>query len=373
MLDNIKNSKRIVFKFGTNVLRDDLGDMAYDRIENFILDIANLSKDDKEIIIVTSGAVGLGAKKLGLDKKERSLVERQACASVGQPYIMRMWEKGFQKYGIGVAQILLTEEDFSDRKRYLSLRNTLFELLEHKIIPIINQNDVVCTSELEHIFSDNDKLSALVASKLDADLLIIVSDIDGLFDKNPKEYDDAKLINVVEDLTPDIEELASGASKGGTGGMITKLEGAKVVVNSGASAIIMNGKREGIIGKIFLGKCDTCTLFLPKKNLSGKKRWIAYATSTKGEIKINDGAKEALVQGQKSLLPVGVINVSGDFISGDVICIKDEKNLEIAKGIVNYSSSDIKKIMGIRSDKIEQILGLNKSDDIISKDNLVLL
>ncbi len=374
MFNNIKNAKRVVFKFGTNILRDLSGDMDYKRVESFIENLSELIKQGKEVIIVTSGAVGIGANKLGIDQTKYSLFEKQACASVGQPYVMRMWEKGFQSYNIQVAQVLLTEDDFAVRRRYLSLRNTLFKLLEHNIVPIINQNDAVCTSEIEHVcFSDNDKLSALVASKLDADLLVTVSDIDGLFDKNPKEFKDAKLIREVDEITQDIEKLASGATLGGRGGMITKLQGAKVVTNSGAYAIIINGKKENIIKDTFNGKNNVYTIFAPTQNLSSKKRWIAYATNVMGSLTINKGAKDALIIRQTSLLPVGVVKCDGDFAANDAISIFDEDNNEIARGISNYDAQDIKKIMGIRSDKIEQILGQKISDDIISKDNLVLL
>ena len=238
----IENSKRIVFKFGTNILRNEQGDISLSHLYSFIEDISYLYKQGKEILVVTSGAVGLGAKKLGIDTTTSTTL-KQAAASVGQPLLMGIWQDGFEKYGITTAQILLTEEDFSNRKKYLSLRLTLSKLLENKVIPIINQNDAVSPSELEHVcFSDNDKLSSIVASKLDADLLVMVSDIDGLFDKNPKEFKDAQLIRKVEKVTPKIEKLATGASLGGRGGMITKLNAAKVVTSSGLYAKIVNGK-----------------------------------------------------------------------------------------------------------------------------------
>ena len=243
--------KRIVFKFGTNILKNEDGDICLSRLYSFIEDIAKLYKEGKEVLIVTSGAVGLGVKKLGL-KTPETTVDKQAAASIGQPMLIEIWQDGFDRFGINISQILLIEDDFSVRKRYLSLRSTLSRLLEAGIIPVINQNDVILPSELEHVsFSDNDKLSALVASKLDADLLVMVSDIDGLFDKNPKEYDDAKLIPVVNKVTPKIEKLATGASLGGRGGMITKLNAAKVVANSGAMAMIVNGLTPNIIRKIF--------------------------------------------------------------------------------------------------------------------------
>jgi len=240
------------------------------------------------------------------------------------------------------------------------------------VIPIINQNDAVSPSELEHAsFSDNDKLSSLVASKLDADLLVMVSDIDGLFDKNPKMYDDAKLISRVEKITPGIEKLATGASLGGRGGMITKLTAAKVVTTSGIYAKIVNGTVPGIIQKIFDENIGTT--FLPVDNLSHKKRWIAYATNIMGKIKVNDGAKIAIVQNQKSLLSIGIVELEGDFRRGEIVSIVDDSGFEFARGITNYDSSDIEKIKGEHSDKIETILGYKFDDDVIEKDNLVLI
>lgn len=368
----IKDANRIVFKFGTNILRNDNGEISLTRLYSFIEDIATLRKSGKEVLVVTSGAVGLGAKKLNVDTSQ-STVLKQAAASVGQQILMSIWQDGFEKYGICVAQILLTEEDFSNRKKYLSLRNTLSKLLELGIIPIINQNDAVSPSELEHVcFSDNDKLSAIVASKLDADLLVMVSDIDGLFDKNPKEYPDAKKIDVVEKVTSKIEKLASGASLGGRGGMITKLSAAKVVTSSGLYAMIVNGRKPQIIKKIFEEE-NVGTLFLPTKVLSHKKRWIAYATNIMGEITVNSGAKTALIEKQKSLLAVGIVDVKGDFKAGEIISIYDENGLEFARAVVNYNSDECKKIMGAHSDEIEQILGYKLDDDVVIKDNLVLL
>lgn len=374
----IENSKRIIFKFGTNILRDEKGEVAKERIQSFIDDMCALIKQGKEVLVVTSGAVGLGAKKLSKTALgKNSLFDKQAYAAVGQPHLMRIWEEGFEKHSVVVAQVLLSEDDFSNRKKYLHLRNTLSKLSEHGVVPIINQNDAVTSLALDDVvacFSDNDKLSALVASKLDADLLVIVSDINGLYDKNPKEYPDAKHIAVVEKVTEKIEKLATGATKGGTGGMITKLQAAKIANNSGAMAAIISGKIDHVIQKTFANDPNTpSTIFLPGKTLSGKKRWIAYATNLMGKITVDKRAKEALVANHKSLLAIGVTQVEGEFSRGDVVSICDEKGLEFAHGIVNYDADEFRKIMGEHSDKIEAILGYKVSDDIITKDNLVLL
>ncbi len=376
---NIKNCKRVVFKFGTNVLRNEDKDISLSRIYSFIEDISKLHKAGLEVIIVTSGAVGLGAKKLNVDSSE-SLSLKQACAAIGQSQLMCIYEDGFGKYSINTAQILLTEDDFNNRVKYLSLNNVLNTLLDLKVIPIINQNDTVSTSELEEAgnplygvsFSDNDKLSALVASKLDADLLIILSDINGLYDDNPKENPNAKLISEVKELTSEIENYAKTASNGGRGGMITKLQAAKVVTHSGGFVIIANGKEPQVLRRIFKGE-KLGTTFYPVEQLSQKRRWIAYATNITGQIVINLGAKNAILNENKSLLAIGILSVKGKFSRGDVISVLDENNCEVARGIANYSSEDCSKILGSHSDNIYEILGYKNYDAVITKDNIALI
>ena len=378
MNELIKNAQRIVFKFGTNVLRNDGGEISLSRVYSFVEDISKLYKQGKEIIIVTSGAVGLGAKKLGVDSSE-SMAVKQACAACGQSLLMSMYAHGFDAYGITVAQILLTEEDFSNRKKYLSLNNTLNTLISLGSIPIINQNDTVSTEELEQYheelqicFSDNDKLAALVASKLDADLLVILSDVNGLYDDNPKENPNAHIIPIVEKLDDTLKQYAQNASAGGRGGMKTKLEAANVVTRSGGSAIIANGKIPQIISKVFDGT-ESGTLFLPTESLPGKKRWIAYATNVLGQVVINDGAKKAILEKESSLLPIGVIDIRNDFKRGDVVGIVDSDGVEFARGVVNYNYSDAQKIIGVHSDKIIETLGYKNYDALITRDNIVLL
>ncbi len=372
------NAKRIVFKFGTNILRGDDGFVSLPRIYSFIEDISRLAKEGKEVIVVTSGAVGLGKKRLGLDSTE-GVALKQACAAIGQGKLMSIYENGFDTYGIVSFQILLTEDDFPLRKRYLSLRTTLNKLLELKVVPIINQNDTVSTVEVdpqyEHMqvcFSDNDKLSALVASELDADLLVILSDVDGLYNENPKNNPLAKIIHKVDEVTEDILALGTDASAGGRGGMRTKLEAARMVTRFGGRVLIANGKIPYVIGKIFNGE-ELGTMFLPQQEgLSDKKRWIGYATNIVGKIVVNDGAKNALLA-QKSLLPIGVCEVINEFKKGDVISILDEQRVEIARGIVNYNSESCKKVIGCHSDNIMEILGFKNYDAIITRDNITLL
>ncbi|MEI8377036.1 MAG: glutamate 5-kinase [bacterium] len=380
MYKQIQKAQRIVIKFGTNVLTNSDGNIALSRIYSFIEDIAKLKKQGKEIIIVTSGAVGLGAKKLKLNEIPNLVSIKQACAAVGQSKLMYFYEDGFDKFDIVTAQILLTEDDFSVREKYLSLRDTLSRLLELDVIPIINQNDTVSPNELRSYkdnetkvcFGDNDKLSALVTSELDADLLVILSDIDGLFDKDPRKNTDAKLIKEVKEITPEIDALGFEASKKGRGGMKTKLEAAKVVSRSGNYMVIANGKKPNAIANIFTENF-VGTMFLPTETLSSKKRWIAYATNITGAIKVNDGAKKALEKDFSGLLPAGTTQIQNDFDRGDVVSIVDSDNIEFAKGVVNYSSIDCEKLLGQHSDNIEKILGYKNYDNIISRDNIVIL
>lgn len=377
----IIEAQRIVFKFGTNVLRNEDKEISLSRIYTFIEDIAQLKKLGKEVIIVTSGAVGLGAKKLGVDSNE-SMSVKQACAAVGQSRLMSIYEDGFDKYGFTTAQILLTEEDFTQRIKYLSLHDTLNTLISLGTIPVINQNDTVSTEELSFYkeafkicFSDNDKLSALVASELDADLLVVLSDIDGLYDDNPKVNPEAKKISVVDEVSEEFEKYAQEATQGGRGGMKTKLEAMKVVTRSGGAGIIANGKEPHIIKRLFNIKDnkDIGTVFLPTETLANKKRWIAYATNIQARLTVNEGAKKALTQKNKSLLPIGVLNLEGDCQKGDIVSILDEDGNEFARGMVNYNCSDCKKILGRHSDDILDILGYKNYDAIITRDNIALL
>ena len=373
-------AKRIVVKLGTNVLRNDEGYVSLPRVYSFIEDIANLVKSGKEVIVITSGAVGLGKKRLGLEDTQGTAL-KQACAAIGQGKLMSIYENGFDTYGLTAAQILLTEDDFSVRERYLSLRTTLNKLLELGAIPVINQNDTVSTldvalryvkEDMQVCFSDNDKLSALVASELDADLLIILSDINGLYNDNPKTNPDAELIKSVKEVDDKILALASGVSDGGRGGMETKLKAARLVTRFGGKVLIANGKQPFIIKRIFEGE-DLGTMFLPSnENLSDKKRWIGYAANIIGKIIVNKGAKEALLA-EKSLLPIGVVEVKNTFKKGDVISILDEENNEIARGIVNYDSDSCKKVIGCHSDNIAEILGFKNYDAIITRDNITIL
>ena len=369
-------AKRIVIKLGTNVLRNTDGEVAISRIYSFIEDMAKLVKQGKEIILVTSGAVGLGKKKLNLESTAEDGV-KQACAAIGQSRLMSFYENGFGIYDVPIAQILLTEDDFSLRYKYLSLRTTMNKILEFGVVPIINQNDTVSTIEMNPVlsgtkvcFSDNDKLSALIASELDADLLIILSDIDGLYTSNPKENPDAELISEVDCVTDEIMKLGTDASEGGRGGMRTKLEAAKLVTRFGGRVLIANGKIPYVLNKIFEAE-ELGTMFLPsKENLPDKKRWIGYATNIRGQLVVNKGAKKAILEQCSSLLPIGILNVVNDFKQGEVVSICDENNVEFARGMVNYNSEECRKIVGAHSNNIEKILGYKNYDAVITRDNI---
>ena len=320
----------------------------------------------KEVLVVTSGAVGLGAKKINAtDLSEVSL--KQACAAIGQSQLMSIYEDGFSKFDIVTAQILLTEEDFSNRRRYLNLRSTLDTLLKYNVIPIINENDTVSSDELKLLydvtqisFSDNDKLSALVASELD--------------DDNPKNNPNANFIHEVFEVTKEIESLGLDASKGGRGGMKTKLQAAKIVTRSGCGLIIANGKTPNVLNNIFNTKEKTIFYPVEENNeLNTKKRWIAYATTIIGKLVVNAGAKKAIIEKESSLLPIGVTKVVNNFKKGDIVSIIDEDGEEFARGIINYNSEDTNKIIGKHSDSILEILGYKNYDALITRDYIVLL
>ena len=380
MKDLIKKAKRIVIKFGTNALTAENGDLALSRLYSFMEDIAQLRAQGKEILIVTSGAVGLGKKRLGLTSAPDVLALKQACAAVGQISLMKFYEDGFKQLGLVAAQVLLTEDDFSHRSSYLSLRDTFNRLLELGCFPVINQNDTVSTNELRGYkekvinvcFGDNDKLSALVASGMDADLLCVMSDVDGLYSGDPRKDKNAKRIDVVKGVTPEIESLGFCASSRGRGGMKTKLEAAKVVTRSGAAMVIAYGKRPGAVSAVF-GPDFAGTLFLPVEDLPGKKLWLAYATNVAGGVTVNAGAKKALCQKGSSLLPAGIVAVGGEFEAGDAISILDEHGVEFARGLANYSDKECRKIAGCRSEEIAKKIGYKNYDEAVHRDNIVLL
>jgi glutamate 5-kinase len=378
-------SKRVVIKLGTAVLMRDEGGVALSRFYSFVESIAALKRHGREPILVSSGAIGLGAEQLRLQRKPQLLALKQACAAIGQGRLMSLYSDAFERLDITTAQLLLTEEDFSNRRRYLNLRSTITKLLELGALPIINENDPVSTAEIESIdasqyvkvnFGDNDKLSALVASKIEADLLVLLTDVEGLFTANPAESSDAQLIPLVEEITTETENLANGRegrqSRLGRGGMKTKIEAARIATHSGCATIIASGKLPSVIDRVFAGE-EIGTLFLPKSSLQGKRKWIAFATTVKSALVVNDGARRALMESKASLLPAGVIEVRGEFERGDAVSILDEQEREFARGIVNYSGDEARRITGKRSDKIDELVENRNYDALITRDNIAFL
>ncbi|SHJ89768.1 glutamate 5-kinase [Paramaledivibacter caminithermalis] len=367
----LKDIKRIVVKVGTSTLTHPTGLLDLNRIESIVRQLTNIHNQGIEIVLVSSGAIGAGMGKLGLEERPKTIPEKQAAAAVGQGVLLHMYEKLFSEYGKTVAQILLTKEDILNRKRFLNARNTFFTLFNQGVIPIVNENDAVVVDEIK--FGDNDTLSAMVTSLVEADFLILLSDIDGLYDSNPKENPDAKLISYVDNISDEIKEAAGGAGTSfGTGGMITKIKAAEIAVSAGSSMIIVNGSSPNIINEIVEGK-DIGTFFMAyEKPLKSRKCWIAYNTLIKGQITIDDGAVEALTQNRKSLLPAGIVSVDGLFEKGDIVSIVDRSGVEVARGITNYNSAEINLIKGNKTSNIEKKIDYKTYDEVIHANNMVI-
>jgi glutamate 5-kinase len=369
-LRNFDNVRRVVVKVGSSTLSYPNGKLNIDQMERLVRQLADLRNRGKEVILVTSGAVGAGIGKLGLGRRPKTIPEKQATAAVGQGLLMHMYEKLFAEYGIIVAQVLLTREDIMNRKRFLNARNALSALLQMEALPIINENDTIAVEEIK--FGDNDKLSALVASLIDAELLIILSDIDGLYTGDPSKDKGATLIPLVRDINGDIEHLAGGSISGlGTGGMLTKIQSARIAMNSGFPMVIAHGSAEKVINRIIAGE-PVGTLFLQSENkLHSKKRWIAFGANVQGRIYIDSGAQKALAEAGKSLLPTGIIEVEGDFDLGSTVSVFFGAK-EVGRGIVNYTSEEIRQIKGKKTKDIMKILGHKDFDEVIHRNNFVL-
>jgi glutamate 5-kinase len=370
-LEHLQNAKRIVIKVGTSTLAHSTGKLNLNRMEQLVRQLVDLQNQGREVVLVTSGAVGIGLGRLGFSERPASIVERQAVAAVGQGLLMQVYEKFFSEYGQIVAQILLTRNDISDRKRYLNARNTILTLLKYGVTPIINENDTVATEELK--IGENDTLSALVAGLIEADLLILLSDIDGLYTADPKKNPDATLISTVTEIDTKVLKMAGGAgSELGTGGMLTKLEAAKMATAAGTTMVLMNGKNPMQIQNVFQGS-PVGTVFLSSQPLvNSRKRWIAYGPVAIGELIIDKGAERALLKQGTSLLPSGIIDLRGEFEEGDLIRILNTNQIELGRGLTNYSCEHLQKIKGRKSSEIEMILGYKAADEVIHRDNLVI-
>ena len=355
--DLLKDVTRIVVKLGTGVLTDSRKQPDPVQMQQLVGQVADQKKRGKEIILVTSGAVGAGMGALGYDKRPSGLAELQACAAVGQSRLMATYDKLFSAFGLPVAQILLTHDDLEHHDRHLNARNTLIALLDRGVIPIINENDVVSFTELR--FGDNDKLSALVASLLPADLLVILTTVDGVIEGFGKPG--AKILSRIDRIDGAIEKLAGGTdSPTAVGGMSSKIEAARIVVRSGIPLVIASGKKKQTLSRILAGE-DEGTLFVPQSTrLRGRKRWIAFFHHPKGTLLVDDGARKALRENNRSLLPPGISQVEGNFEAGEVVRICDLNGTEFARGIAEYGHAAIQD-------------GQLKRTEVVHRDNLVIL
>ncbi|RMD53528.1 MAG: glutamate 5-kinase [Nitrospirae bacterium] len=367
--------KCIVLKIGSNIIASPISESGLDmeRIYSIARDVSDVMNHGYSFVIVSSGAVAAGKKKLGIKKNEMDIKLKQAAAAAGQSSLVNAYEMSFREYNKRVAQILLTADDISERKRYINARNTMMTLLEMGVVPIVNENDTVAFEEIK--FGDNDNLAAIVSGLIDADMLVILSDVEGLYTCDPKKDSSAELIKEVEHIDKNIESMAgSSLSTYGTGGMYSKLLSAKKANMYGIGVVIMSGRVSGLLKRRIIYKEEVGTYFKPKgTKLSLRKRWLTHGLRDRGSIYIDRGAVEAIVKKKKSLLPSGIVGVSGDFGVGDLVSCVTEDGLVVAKGLTNYSSSDIDKIKGCKSSDIEEILGFKYADEVIHRDNLVVL
>jgi glutamate 5-kinase len=363
--------KRLVIKIGSNILASADKGLNTARMKVIAADISEIIDMGSEVVIVSSGAIAAGLKKLGLKIKPKDIKLKQAAAAIGQSSLMWAYERSFAGFNRKVAQVLLTRDVITDRVRYINAKNTLLTLINRKIIPVINENDPVAVDEIK--FGDNDMLAALSAGLVEADMLVILSDVKGLYSKDPG-VPGAEFIDYVKEITPDIEKKASGkVSDISTGGMYSKILAAKQVTSHGIPAVIMSGKRKGLLRRLLEGK-KVGTYFEPKEvKLSSRKGWIAYGIRSKGKVILDDGAVKALTERGRSLLPSGIVNIEGHFDVGDAISCINSKGQRLAKGLTNYSSTDIIKIKGRKTSEIEKVLGFKYSDEVINRDNLVII
>ena len=365
---HLKNSKIIVIKIGSSLLVDEKKKIRKKWLISFAKDIKKLKSKNKKVIIVSSGAIALGCKKMNYNKSHLKLEKSQAIASIGQIELMNLFSETFLKFKLNISPILLTLDDTEERRRSINAKRTFENLFKLDYIPIVNENDTIATSEIK--YGDNDRLASRVAQITNADTLILLSDVDGLFTKNPKMFKDARLIKTVNNLNKDIKNInIKGMTEFGSGGMNTKIEAAKICNLAGCNMVIANGLYLNPISQI--EKNNNCTWFISKTSkLHARKKWIISSISPKGELTIDEGAKKALING-KSLLAAGIKRVSGKFSKGDHIKILDNKKREFARGLSSFSSEEIKKIMGCHSNQIREILGYVSKSEVVHKDDMV--
>ena len=367
-----QKARRIVVKVGSSILASIERGLHHEVFSQLAKEISELKRQGYEIVLVSSGAIAAGMEKLGYKTRPQSVTQKQATAAVGQSRLMNIYESYFSRHQQMVAQILLTHDDLSHRRRFLNARNTLLTLLELGIIPIINENDTVVVDEIK--VGDNDNLSALVTNLIEADLLIILTNIDGLCDGDPRLNPNARCIPLVEDIDVDMGKIVAGTKSAmSVGGMVSKIQAAKKASRFGIPTVIASGTRKEVLRQILRGK-EIGTLILPKATtLSSRKHWIAFNLNPKGDIIVDDGAKKALVQRGKSLLPSGVVKVRGEFDRGDSVSCLGPRGKEFARGLVNYSASELERIKGLKTEQIEKVLGYKYSDEVIHRDDLVVL
>lgn len=362
----MNKARIVVIKIGTKVIASADRTLDKDRLRHLVNQIADILDKHVKVIVVTSGAIGAGMGLLGLKKRPAKLEELQAAASIGQSNLMHLYSAYFKERGYLTGQILLTQEDFNDRVRYLNIKYTIQALLKHKAVPVINENDTVSTEEIK--CGDNDRLSCLVSDLCHADKLILLTDVDGLLDEK------SSVISFVDDLNSRVLKLAKvSRCELGAGGMASKLESIKKATASGVECVIANGRARNILADIFEGKSVGTRFKSSGAKVLAKKRWIAYSSKPKGTIIVDSGAKVALSEKNKSLLASGIVALDGDFSAGDVVKISDRISGEFARGLANYSSSELMKIKGLKTGEIKNALGYKAQDEAIHKDNLVIL
>ena len=354
--------RRIVIKIGTNLLSTD-GGIDLNRIRDIAIQVSKLKKRGIEVILVSSGAIGMGAMALGIEHKVKHIPLRQACAAVGQPLLMSAYEREFRERGVLISQMLITRANLNNRKSYLNLRESVSTSLKLGIVPIFNENDTVSTKEIGNVFGDNDRMSAMIASKIEADLLIILTDIDGVYTANPKTDPNAKLIPEIESLTEEIMEGAGAeGSVFGTGGMKTKMLACQIARDGGCGIIIAPGYEKDVLARLLDGE-DLGTYIHPARKISAKERWMLDAVP-RGKIIVDAGAKRAL-QNNASLLPSGIVDVKGSFVSGEVVLVVDEEGNAFLRAVPNFSSSELKAMLGHHSKDIEMVLGHGSRNRVV--------
>jgi glutamate 5-kinase len=364
--------KRIVVKVGTKLIADDSGRLDGSRLSDLANQIADLVDRGYQLILVSSGAIAAGVEGLNLSERPSTMPELQAAASVGQGLLIHQYSELFRKRNIHVGQVLLTQYDTTHRTHYLNARNTLNKLLDFGAVPVINENDTTAVDEIR--FGENDTLAALVSCIIGADLLILLSDIEGLHRSDPRKDRTARLLSEVEEITPAIEKLAGGAgSKFASGGMVTKIQAAKIATCAGTGMIIANGGESNVLTRIMDGEPLGTFFVPPKKKISSRKLWIAFGRLSKGTIVVDDGAKTALIEQGRSLLPAGVLSSEGSFNLGDAVNVADREGNVFGKGLINFSSEELNRVKGLKSSEIASKFSEDASDEVIHRDCLVIL